>query len=203
LHGLGYTVFIEDFDYEVKLHVAALTALLRVMMVRSSPLPELVEKLTLEFSQLAEEGARLRARLPAYLARRRPFLDMRTPLLPPLLDMVHGYLEPFTTEELWATGLGADPLSAYIAQRRALLDKHCPLPPRLWTLVHCYVGPPETEMLWASEVIADPLPGYLARRRALLDSHCLLPAPLRDLVHYYMEPPTAEELWALDGVADS
>jgi hypothetical protein len=154
--------FIEDFDFKAKLDVAASSSLLRVMMVRSSPPPELVDKLSLAYSQLAEEGARLRARLPAHLARRRPFLCVRTPLLPPLLEMVHGYLEPFTTEELWATGLGADPLSAYIAQRRALLDKHCPLPPHLWTLLHCYVGPPGTEVLWASDVIADPLPGYLA-----------------------------------------
>jgi hypothetical protein len=40
-------------------------------------------------------------------AQRRALLDARFPLLPPLQDLVHDYEEPTTTDELWATGLGA------------------------------------------------------------------------------------------------
>jgi hypothetical protein len=57
-----------------------------------------------------EEGARLRARLPVYLAQRRALLDEHCPLILPLLDLVHGYDKPTTTEEIWATGLGAAPV---------------------------------------------------------------------------------------------
>jgi hypothetical protein len=32
-------------------------------------------------------------------------LDAHCPLLAPLRDLVHGYEEPTTTDELWATGL--------------------------------------------------------------------------------------------------
>jgi hypothetical protein len=53
-----------------------------------------------------KDGVRLRARLPAYLAQRRALLDAHCPLLPPLQDLVHGYEEPTTTDEIWATGLG-------------------------------------------------------------------------------------------------
>jgi hypothetical protein len=56
---------------------------------------------------VVEEGARLRAALPAYLAQRRALLDVHCPLLPPLRTMVYGYEEPTTTDEVWATGLGA------------------------------------------------------------------------------------------------
>jgi hypothetical protein len=34
-------------------------------------------------------------------------LDAHCPLIPPLRALVHGYEEPTTTDELWATGLGA------------------------------------------------------------------------------------------------
>jgi hypothetical protein len=57
--------------------------------------------------QIVQDGARLRARLPAYLAQRRALLDAHCPLLRPLRDVVHGYEEPTTADELWATGLGA------------------------------------------------------------------------------------------------
>jgi hypothetical protein len=55
--------------------------------------------------RIVQDGTRLRARLPAYLAQRRALVDAHCPLLPPLEDLVHGYNEPTTTEELWATGL--------------------------------------------------------------------------------------------------
>jgi hypothetical protein len=59
---------------------------------------------------MLQEGGRLRARLPAYLVQRRALLDEHCPLIAPLRALVHGYEEPTTTEELWATGLGADPV---------------------------------------------------------------------------------------------
>jgi hypothetical protein len=56
---------------------------------------------------VVEEGAWLRAALPAYLARRRALLDDHCPLIAPLLALVRGYdPEPTTTE---ATGLGVAP----------------------------------------------------------------------------------------------
>jgi hypothetical protein len=70
----------------------------------------LVAILSMVKTRVVEEGARLRARLPAYLERRRALLNKHCPLLPPLLASVRGYdPEPTTTEEIWATGLGANP----------------------------------------------------------------------------------------------
>jgi hypothetical protein len=51
----------------------------------------------------------MRARLPAYLARRRALLDQHTALIAPLWALVSSYEEPSTTQELWATRLGALP----------------------------------------------------------------------------------------------
>jgi hypothetical protein len=87
--------------------IVALTAMLRVMLMHGSPPESLTAYMATPLQQIVQDGARLRARLPAYLARRRPLLDAHCPLLPPLRDLVHGYEEPTTTDELWATGLGA------------------------------------------------------------------------------------------------
>ena len=83
-------------------------ALLRAMLLRGDTPPGYADRLT-EYAQMVREGVRLRARLPAYVAERRALLDAHCPLLPPLRALVHGYEEPTSTEELWATGLGADP----------------------------------------------------------------------------------------------
>jgi hypothetical protein len=89
---------------------AAVMDLLRIMVLRGAPPAELVARLAPEIAQVVDEGARLRAALPAYLAQRRALLDAHCPLLPPLRSVVYGYEEPTTTEELWETGLGtADP----------------------------------------------------------------------------------------------
>jgi hypothetical protein len=94
----------ENFDS------AALTSLLRVMVLRSNPPPALVALPLPEPARVVQEGARLRARLPAYLAHRRAYLDLRCPrisLLPGVLRaLIYTFEGPFTTEELWATGLG-------------------------------------------------------------------------------------------------
>jgi hypothetical protein len=83
--------------------------MLRVMVLHGGPHDQesLIARLAPPFQQILQDGARLRARLPAYLAQRRTLLDAHCPLLPPLQNLVHGYEEPTTTDELWATGLVA------------------------------------------------------------------------------------------------
>jgi hypothetical protein len=89
--------------------VVEMTALLRVMVLRGAPPVEVVAHMSREHALVVEEGARLRARVPAYLARRRAMLNEHRPLIAPLHDLVHSYEELTTTEELWATGLGVAP----------------------------------------------------------------------------------------------
>jgi hypothetical protein len=88
----------------------ALTSLLQVTVLRDAPPPALVALLSPEPARVVQEGARLRARLPAYLAHRRAYLDSRCPrisLLPGVLRaLIYSFEGPATTEELWATGLG-------------------------------------------------------------------------------------------------
>jgi hypothetical protein len=55
---------------------------------------------------VVEEGAQLRAGLPAFLARRRALIAEHTSLIAPLRALISSYEEPTTTAELWATGLG-------------------------------------------------------------------------------------------------
>jgi hypothetical protein len=87
--------------------VVVLTAMLRVMVLHGSPPELLARDIAPPFQRIVHDGARLRARLLAYLAQRRTLLDVHCPLLPPLQDLVHDYEEPTSTDELWATGLGA------------------------------------------------------------------------------------------------
>jgi hypothetical protein len=87
--------------------IVEMTTMLRVMVLHGGPPASLTKALAPPFQRIVQDGARLRARLPAYLAQRRALLDAHCPLLPPLQDLVHGYEEPTTTDELWATGLGA------------------------------------------------------------------------------------------------
>jgi hypothetical protein len=88
-------------------YMIEITAMLRVMVLHGGPPASLVAELAPPLQQIVQDGARLRARLPAYLTQRQALLDAHCPLLPPLRDLVHGYEEPTTTDELWATGLGA------------------------------------------------------------------------------------------------
>jgi hypothetical protein len=82
--------------------------MLRVVVLHGGlPVP-LTAELGEPLQQIVQNGARLRARLPAYLAQRRVLLDTHCPLLPPLQDLVHGYEELTTTDERWAMGLGAN-----------------------------------------------------------------------------------------------
>jgi hypothetical protein len=94
----------------VKADPLALAGLLRALVVRSALPPALEALLSPELARVVQEGARLRARLPAYLVRRWALLNAHClVLLPPLRALVHGYMELTTAEELWATGLGVEP----------------------------------------------------------------------------------------------
>jgi hypothetical protein len=85
----------------------ALIAMLRLMVLHGGPPDTLVADLAPPFQQIVHDDAQLRVRLPAYLTQRRAIVDANCPLLPPLQDLMHGYELPTTTDELWATGLGA------------------------------------------------------------------------------------------------
>jgi hypothetical protein len=106
-----------DDGYVENGDIPVLTAMLRVMVLHGGLPQSLVRDLAMAppFQRIVHDGARLRARLPAYLAQRRAYLDAHCPLLPPLQGLVREYAELTTTDELWATGLGA-PLS--VAGRR-------------------------------------------------------------------------------------
>jgi hypothetical protein len=74
------------------------------------PPAELAAELAPEHALVVQEGARLRARLPDYLIKRRQLLNEHCSLIVPLRDLVREYdPEPATTDEIWATGIGADP----------------------------------------------------------------------------------------------
>jgi hypothetical protein len=87
--------------------IGALTAMLRVFVLHGGHPESLTADIAPIFQRIVQDGARLRARLPAYLAQRRMLLSTHCSMLPPLAAIVYGYEEPMTTDELWATGLGA------------------------------------------------------------------------------------------------
>jgi hypothetical protein len=97
----------QDWIYYAAHDDATITALLRVRVLRGAPPPELTAELSSERALVVQQGARLRDRLPAYLLQRRTRLGECCPLIAPLQALVHRYEGPMTTEELWATGLGA------------------------------------------------------------------------------------------------
>jgi hypothetical protein len=94
------------------------TSLLRAMVSRGAPPVEGTGGLSPEHAQVVQDGARLRARLPAYLAERRALLDAHCPLISPLPEelqaLIFMFERPTTTDELWATGLGL----TYMRRRR-------------------------------------------------------------------------------------
>jgi hypothetical protein len=94
-------------EYTQNEDTAEMTVELHVMVLHGGPPESLSADLAPPFQRIIQDGARLRTQLPAYFVRRRTLLDAYCPLLPPLLNLVHGYEKPTTTDELWATGLGA------------------------------------------------------------------------------------------------
>jgi hypothetical protein len=101
-----------DGNVEEVRKLAELKSLVRVLVLRGmDAFPSRCGYLVVRvkwFRRMVLEGGRLQDKLPAYLVQRRALLDAHCPmLLPPLQDLVHGYMELTTTEELWATGLGA------------------------------------------------------------------------------------------------
>jgi hypothetical protein len=98
---------IVESNSRVHHYPALVTDLLRFMVLKGIPPGELTARLSLEHRLIAEEGPRLLAGFPAYLIQRQALLGAYCPLITLLLDLVHGYEAPATTEELWATGVGA------------------------------------------------------------------------------------------------
>jgi hypothetical protein len=98
---------------EVEAELVPLTGLLWVLVLRGALPHALADQLSPEPAHVLQEGARLRARLPAYLAHRRDYLDLPCPrislLAGVLRALVYGFEGPATTEELWAMGLGRAP----------------------------------------------------------------------------------------------
>jgi ankyrin repeat protein len=82
---------------------SGMVSLMRIMVLHGGPPESLVVDLAPPLQRIVEEGARLQARLPAYLAQRLALLDAHCPLLAPLTALIHGYEKPTTTDELWAT----------------------------------------------------------------------------------------------------
>jgi hypothetical protein len=113
--SLEYKNLDDDSAWDLLLHEevkdeAEFSRLLRVMLLMGDAPAHFADTLSPALQALVLEGGRLRAWLPAYLVRRQALLDMHCPaLLPPLRALVHGYMELTTTDELWATSLGAEP----------------------------------------------------------------------------------------------
>jgi hypothetical protein len=88
---------------------AALTALLRVLVLRSSLPDVLTSLLSLNNQRVVQEGVRIRARLPSYRVERRKLFDEQCNLLlPPIRDLVGDYMQLTITDDIWATLLCAD-----------------------------------------------------------------------------------------------
>ena len=101
--------FFDPPENQINNEAAPNMMLFRAMLLKAAPPDELVAQFCPAKARLVAEGAQLRARLPAYVTQRRACLDAHCPLVAPLQAIVTGYEEPSTTEELWATGLGAAP----------------------------------------------------------------------------------------------
>jgi hypothetical protein len=126
-------------------------------------------KMVPPLQRIMQDGARLRTRLLAYIAQRRAILDAHCSLLPPLRDLVHGYEEPTTTDELWAMGLGDLPALCLLLPAPSV----CPGPV---PLVVSALLPP------ALPLLLSPLPSLCSPTQShqLSSTSPCLGAPLRD-----------------------
>jgi hypothetical protein len=119
----GQTVW--DFMTEEGCDDTSVAALLRVMVILGAPSAEFIAgwaEVSEEYARVLEDGARLRAWLPAYIARRRVFLCAlpaylgdpqaqlggQVLLLPTVLWALISSFDALTTEKTWTMGLGAD-----------------------------------------------------------------------------------------------
>jgi ankyrin repeat protein len=104
--GKDLWALLEEHLLDEDEDAATVSALLKVVVLQQAPPAELIARLSPIHARIVEEGARLKARLPAYLAKQQPLLDAHCPLPAPLRILVHYYMELTTTEEIWATGIG-------------------------------------------------------------------------------------------------
>jgi hypothetical protein len=82
-----------------------------VVVLQDDPPPIIMAReMAVEIASVLQEGARLRERLPAYLAKRYAFLNECCSLI--VEDMVSACLMPTSTEQLRATRLGENHLHA-------------------------------------------------------------------------------------------
>jgi hypothetical protein len=91
----------ERWMAEWRAGAAEVDTLLKVLVLRQDPPPEMEAHLSRKGLEIMHTGARIRAQLPAYRARRLALLGVHCPLLPPLLALVSGYAEPTTTSDFW------------------------------------------------------------------------------------------------------
>jgi hypothetical protein len=106
-------------------------------------------------------------------------------LIPQLRSIIDSYDDsvPTTIEELWATGLGADPLTAYLARRQAYLGVHLLGP--MSALASEYGEAPTAEELLATDVIADPWVEPVPLRKISqpdITRYTVIPSNVRDHV---------------------
>jgi hypothetical protein len=108
---------LEICIYDPPIGDVALNAILRVLVIRDySPLGIILRTMHPRLHRIHSTRESLQrmhvhvaqewVRLQAGLAQRRALLNEHCPLIAPLRALIHGYDEPTTSEELWATGLG-------------------------------------------------------------------------------------------------
>jgi hypothetical protein len=82
-------------------YVEAVTALLRVVLLRASLPADIITRLSLTHPYVVNKATKLRKMLPVYLTKWRALLDAHCPLIAPLQALVAGYAE-FTIDDVWA-----------------------------------------------------------------------------------------------------
>jgi hypothetical protein len=76
---VGAYIGYYDGEYAPYGDIVELTAMLCVLVLHGGPPESLAQDMAPPLQQIVEDGARLRARLPAYLAQRRALLDAHCP----------------------------------------------------------------------------------------------------------------------------
>jgi hypothetical protein len=114
--------------------------ILRVLVMKDVPCPGRTRENSQRMHvQVVHEWAQLFS----CLAQRRARLDENCPLIAPLRALIHGYNEPTTTEDLWATGLDDEP-APLLKEPTPLPDEPTPLPDKPIPLIDEPTSLPES-----------------------------------------------------------